>query len=365
MYAVWLLMLLALLVAAPTWAHDPFDGAIRMIVQNDTIEVKVTLGSDAVRGYLTAGKMQPKDIARMTRPSSEDKLIDVPLTIAPQLMMLQLGHQILEPQSFVVAPNENESIFLLTYAKPIAEAVLVRATYFDSVEYMRAGSFAATIKNGRILATALLSKSNPSVNVPLKLVNAAEGSPPMQPSFGEFFKLGVWHILTGFDHLLFLCALLIGVRKIRPMLLIITAFTLAHSITLAVAALGLIVISPRIVEPLIAASIIFVGVENFLRQNATTDRYWMASAFGLIHGFGFASVLRETALGQPGSSIVMPLLSFNLGVETGQLLVAALVVPLLLFLRKKPSFIRYGAPTISAIVIVISGYWLLQRIFVF
>ncbi|MBC8094714.1 MAG: HupE/UreJ family protein, partial [Akkermansiaceae bacterium] len=117
-----------------------------------------------------------------------------------------------------------------------------------------------------------------------------------RPAFLEFLKLGIEHILIGFDHLLFLCALLIGVRQIKPMLWIITCFTLAHSVTLALSALNIVMLSSRLVEPLIALSIIVVAVENIFRKEATTDRYWMAGGFGLIHGFGFASVLRDTGL---------------------------------------------------------------------
>jgi hydrogenase/urease accessory protein HupE len=181
------------------------------------------------------------------------------------------------------------------------------------------------------------------------------------PSAGEFFKLGVGHILGGFDHLLFLVALLVGVRKTPAMLGIVTCFTVAHSMTLAMAALKVVTISSRVVEPLIAASIIVVGLENLWRRKATADRFWLAGGFGLIHGFGFASALRETGLGREGASVAMPLFSFNLGVEAGQLLVAALLLPALFLMRRWRPFELHGAWAVSALVIAVSGYWLLER----
>src|SRR5262249_14209960 len=131
---------------------------------------------------------------------------------------------------------------------------------------------------------------------------AVPAAPASHPSFTQFVRLGVEHILTSFDHLLFLAALLIGVRKPAALLGIITCFTVAHSLTLALAALNIAVISPRIIEPLIAFSIILAGVENILRPNAVGERFFLAGGFGLIHGFGFAGALRETGLGQAGAS---------------------------------------------------------------
>ena len=118
-------------------------------------------------------------------------------------------------------------------------------------------------------------------------------------SFREFLTLGVEHILTGYDHLVFLLGLLIAGGSLMAAAKIITSFTVAHSITLAVATLGWINISPRIVEPLIAVSIAYVGLENIFRRDL--NRRWLLTfGFGLIHGFGFASVLREMGIGSAG-----------------------------------------------------------------
>ena len=186
----------------------------------------------------------------------------------------------------------------------------------------------------------------------------------LRPGFGEFLKLGIGHILNfgAFDHLLFLTALLLGCQRLKPMLLVITGFTLAHSLTLALAALDLVTIPTRIVEPAIAASIIFVAAENFRQDEKSWHRYALTCGFGLIHGFGFAGALRTSGLGGPGAEIALPLLAFNGGVEIGQLTVAAGLLPILLILQKNPWFRQFGVRAISATVMLVAAWWPVSRI---
>jgi hypothetical protein len=141
-------------------------------------------------------------------------------------------------------------------------------------------------------------------------------------------RLGVEHILTGWDHLLFLFALLLGTRGIRHVAIAVSAFTVAHSITLALAVFDVVALSPRIVEPAIAASIAYVAFENALRPDAP-HRWRSTFAFGLVHGLGFAGALRGLALAR--ERLLPTLLGFNVGVELGQLLVVAAVVPFVAF----------------------------------
>lgn len=146
------------------------------------------------------------------------------------------------------------------------------------------------------------------------------------------------------------------------MLLIVTTFTIAHSITLVLAALEWIVLPATVVEPLIAASIMWVGIENLLRGDTPPLRAPLCFAFGLVHGFGFAGALRELGLGQSGTPIALPLLGFNLGVEAGQLLVVAVVLPALLLLRKQPHVSRWVLAIASACIAAAGGYWLLSEL---
>jgi hypothetical protein len=193
---------------------------------------------------------------------------------------------------------------------------------------------------------------------------AASIAPKSQPGFGEFLKLGIGHILNfeAFDHLLFLTALLLGCPRLKPMLLVITGFTLAHSFTLALAALNLVTLSSRIVEPAIAASILFVAAENLRREEKPWHRYALTCGFGLIHGFAFAGALRASGLAGSGAEIAMPLFAFNLGVEIGQLTVAAVLLPVLFVLQKHPWFQQFGVRAVSALVIVVAAWWLVARI---
>jgi hydrogenase/urease accessory protein HupE len=174
-----------------------------------------------------------------------------------------------------------------------------------------------------------------------------------------FLQMGVEHILTGYDHLVFLLGLVIVGGRVRSMVAVVTAFTIAHSITLGVAALGAWVPPSRVIEPLIALSIAYVGVENFFVKNAE-NRWRITFPFGLVHGFGFAGALREIEL--PREQIPTALVFFNVGVEIGQLAVMALVLPAVFYLRKREGFVPRGAQAISGAVALAGLFWFVDRI---
>ncbi|MDQ6633096.1 MAG: HupE/UreJ family protein, partial [Verrucomicrobiota bacterium] len=180
-------------------------------------------------------------------------------------------------------------------------------------------------------------------------------------SFSDFLFLGVKHIFTGYDHLLFLLGLLIVCESFSSVVKIITCFTLAHSLTLALATLNIVQIPSRFVEPAIAASIIYVGLENLFRRGHLNYRWLLTLAFGLIHGFGFASVLREMGIAS-SDKIAVPLVSFNLGVELGQITIAAIVLPILWQLKQKPKFALQLVPVCSAIIVAAGSYWFIERV---
>jgi len=169
-------------------------------------------------------------------------------------------------------------------------------------------------------------------------------------SASGFFKLGVWHIATGYDHLLFLLALILGGGNVRQLVKIVTAFTLAHSLTLGAAALDLIRFAPTVVEALIALSIAYVAFENLFPRFAISRRWTISLLFGLVHGFGFSSVLKE--IGLPQDNLVLALLNFNLGVEAGQLVAVALVVPALIALKQTRWHARIVTASSVAVLVV-------------
>lgn len=216
-----------------------------------------------------------------------------------------------------------------------------------------------TVKNAerQVLVEALLSREKPILMIDLAQVQQHSA----WQSFVEFFELGVEHIVTGYDHLLFLLGLLLVTHSFWPAIKIITFFTIAHSITLALAGLNLVDLPSSFVEPFIAATIIYVGVENILRGDQPKGRHWLAFGFGLVHGFGFASVLRELEIGNGDFGILLPLLSFNLGIETGQVVVAACVLPLIWALNNRVETASKFLAGCSVLISLMGIFWLLER----
>jgi hydrogenase/urease accessory protein HupE len=192
---------------------------------------------------------------------------------------------------------------------------------------------------------------------PTRAVRSAGGSRT------NFFVLGVEHIMGGYDHLLFVAALLLACRALREAATIITFFTVAHSITLTMAALDLIRLRGGIVEPAIAATIVFVAAENLAHRPRLGWRCAITFFFGLIHGLGFASDLREMLPGATFDQVVWPLLKFSAGVEAGHLALVAIALPLLLLMKHKaPRVDRYLSPGLSVVIAVIGACWLVARL---
>jgi hydrogenase/urease accessory protein HupE len=176
-----------------------------------------------------------------------------------------------------------------------------------------------------------------------------------------FFRLGVEHILTGYDHLLFLAVLLIGVDSLRRMAALISCFTLAHSLTLALAAFGLLAITSSLVEASIAASIAWVAACNMLARAPRDERLAATFGFGLIHGLGFASGLRELGVVGPALVVVPPLLQFNVGVEVGQIGAGLVAVPCFYWLRRRSHWQSHGVRALSGIALALGLIWFVQR----
>jgi hydrogenase/urease accessory protein HupE len=182
----------------------------------------------------------------------------------------------------------------------------------------------------------------------------------------RYLITGIEHIFLGYDHIAFLIAVVLWARRLVPVIKIVTAFTIAHSITLSLAALNIVVIPSIVVEPAIAASIVFVAMENFFSRDI--DRRWRITfVFGLVHGFGFAGALREVGL--PANAIVTALAAFNVGVEIGQVAIVSIVVPTLIALDwlmsvDRAKSVRAAALvyTLSVLIGLLGSYWLLVRI---
>lgn len=360
-------------------AHSPFDSTAHVTVRQDRLEASLVVGSGLAKQLLMdsgAASLPENGIAAVST---------IPLPLAAQLFDIEIAGTNLPATQLRVRSEELESTFVVTYPRPATESFRLRAIY---ARHLPASSFSALVvtdDQNRMLGSHIVQIGSEtaefhlpklasqaadevaSLNVPdahstpASPAALATFSAQPQPSFAEYFRMGVHHILTGPDHLLFLCGLLVVSRKFGGVLAIITSFTLAHSITLGLAALNIVSLSARIVEPIIAASIIFVGVENFRHGDNVKARCWLAFGFGLIHGFGLADALRTAGLGATIKSMAIGLFSFNFGVETGQLAVAAIFLALLWQVRKNKFLERYATQTISISVIVLGGWWLLQR----
>lgn len=208
------------------------------------------------------------------------------------------------------------------------------------------------------IAEPVLQRRAAAVTIPLGEDEAPAAAPP--PPTRAYFELGVEHILIGTDHLVFLVGLMAVGGRLRSLVAVITAFTLGHSLSLALATLGVWSPGAAVVEPAIALSIAYVGVENLIVPDAT-GRWRITLPFGFVHGFGFAGVLAE--IGLPPDAVGPALLLFNLGVEAGQLLVVALVLPLLLWLARRAAYRRLGGPRwISAAIVAAGVYWFVERV---
>ncbi len=178
----------------------------------------------------------------------------------------------------------------------------------------------------------------------------------------KFVPAGVAHILVGPDHLLFLVGLLLLGGTIRQLVLVVSSFTLAHAITLSLAALNIVSSPTRIIEPALALSIVYVGADNLLARGGRDMRVWIAFAFGFIHGLGFANVLRELDL--PTRALGWSLVSFNVGLEIGQLMVVAAVGSLLGAVRSRNESVGRQVVFAGSVAVMVAGaFWFIQRVF--
>ena len=412
-------VLLTLLFAGPVFAHDPLNSSTVARLGPDGLEVRIRMAQEAARMLLEGQHVTGGDI-------NEAMLATLRSRVRSYYRVSAGGAALVARKTQVELEEEDGIEFLLIYPRPPSGALRFEATFLKELPAGHRSSLSVLNEAGESLALALPTPVNPVVEgvfhtgpelpvtasqpraerpsepnavsepAPMKQQENPALAPAPAPSesaspiqdgaaqpaptndiptpanssvskstFWEFLKLGVEHILTGYDHLLFLCGLLIACRRFSTMAAIITCFTVAHSLTLALAALDLVSVSGRLVEPLIAASIGYVGIENMLRKEEPKGRWALTFAFGLIHGFGFAVVLRQMGLGMSASkaSLVVPLFSFNLGVELGQIGVTAVVLPLLLYLGNRPGFARHGRLAISAVVALAGVFLFAQRVF--
>ncbi len=348
----WLAFLVALVVASPAVGHPaPFS------------YLDVNLHDGRIDGTLV---VHVTDVAHDLAVSPADQLLDRTVLWSRQReITARLGRGLtlraerpLKLEWTDVEPLSNDAALKLSFraAGTPPGALRVRTDLFPYDRYHQ--TFVNIYEAGKLRQQWIFSRG------------AAERTYYLGTTAGAievmktFVPAGVHHILVGPDHLLFLVGLLLLGGSWKALVRIVTAFTLAHSLTLSLAALGIFSPPAAIIEPAIALSIVFVGVDNLVRGKGRDLRPWAALVFGLVHGFGFASVLRQ--FGLPREALSWSLFSFNVGVELGQLAVVVPVATLLAVIRARSPAIGHRVTVAgSAIVIAAGAYWLVQRVFFF
>jgi hydrogenase/urease accessory protein HupE len=355
-------MLLLATLAKTSHAHDPFEVTTIARVGTDALVVEVTMARSTALGLVT-GRHNPRatfapEAFHDQRPALE--------RVAPSLYELTSSGQALRARTVSARLTDDGDVEVVAaYERPPSARLFLRASHLFVLPEGYTSALSVVQTETQASRFKLLTRPDPGLEVHLGEIPDAENRASLAPEvtvwgqFERFVVLGVEHVVTGYDHLLFLFGVLIACRTVRSMLAVVTSFTLAHSLTLGLAVFSHVSISGRIVEPLIAASIVFVGIENVRRQDRIGRRVAVTFAFGLVHGLGFAGALEGLHL--TGGAVPLTLFSFNLGVELGQLAVALLAVPVLSRLHTTPHGLR--GLRFSSVALSLTGlFWFVQRV---
>ena len=332
------------------YAHDPGLSTANLRVKDRSLEATLTFARADIESLVRLDVNRDGDTSREEFAASRGELE----ILFRDALEIRLGTRQISGSVVAFELDESDAVHVeLSFTIGSDSRISVLPILLTRLPHGHRQYLSAVDAQGVLLARQMLSQGDQVCEIKRTPTTGNR-------EFLQFLFLGVEHIVTGYDHLVFLFALLLAGGSLLSAGKIITSFTLAHSITLALATLNVVRLPASIVEPLIAISIVYVGVENLLRRGVR--RRWLVTfAFGLVHGFGFASVLRELGVGASGTGILMPLFSFNLGVELGQLVIAALAFPLIWRLGYSPTFIARYAPACSVLIILAGGYWFIER----
>lgn len=354
--------LLWLVSAATLFAHDPGLSSIRLASTADGLEAVFTIHAydlEAVAPDLDAnhdGRLDPAELSHAL-PALERLARRVVSVVGNDAALPLLG----EPRVALIE-NNNVQMHLRFAPAPPGTTLILSSRLIADLPHGHRQFVEISGPDGKETGEGFLSAN---VNR-LTLSAPAAGAPPVGGAwrFGQFFFLGINHLLSGYDHLLFLAGLLIVCPTLFKAFEMLTLFTIAHSVTLTLVTLNMIKAPGAAIEPAIAVSIAYIGIENILRPKA--DLSWrgvLTFAFGLIHGLGFAGALKELGVGQNGGGVFRPLLFFSLGLESTQLGLAATIFPVLLWLRTAPRFARWWAPVCSGLIAAAGIFWFVERVF--
>jgi hydrogenase/urease accessory protein HupE len=345
------LLAVLLALAAPAAAHDAPFSYLDLEVLDDRIDASLLI--HVIDANVVLG-IEP--VAEMIDQASAEAGMDVLTAHLESRMRLEADGVRLTPEWLGVQVVPEQQALLFRFALPVARpgSLSIWAHYFpyDPPHQTFVNVFEFDdIRQQSIFA----ADSEPRIY----FSGTTQGTLAV---LGVFIPSGVEHILIGPDHILFLVGLLLLGGTWVSLLKIVTAFTVGHSITLSLAALSIVDPPASIIEPAIALSIVFVGADNLVRGEGKDVRAWIALAFGLIHGFGFANVLRD--FGLPSEALGWSLFSFNVGVEIGQMAIVLVVASILALIRQRsPVWGARVATAGSLVVIAAGGYWFIERVF--
>ncbi len=348
---LWALLLFGL--CAPARAHDPGMTAAMVIVEEHKTLIELSVkGSDLARAAGVdlldpGGNVDPERLAGAAAAVRAHLLATAAIEAETAVCRLEVVE---------LTAVEDGILAILKAPCGTAEAGLSYRSRLLQETNPATIQHVVLIKGDDAIPAALTRDRNQlEIEAPLPLTEVA----------GRYLVSGAEHIVVGYDHVAFLLALLLWARGVWAVVKVVTAFTLSHSITLSLAALDLVSLPGGLVEPLIAASVAAVAVENFFDRRI--ERRWRVAFFlGFIHGFGFASALRDVGL--PPDALLVALGFFNVGVEIGQVAIVTIVVPLLLAIdrlsarataapERRPALVH----AVSAAIAALGGYWFIER----
>jgi len=347
-----LVLLWGVMVGTPSYAHNMSVSFVEVTVEGSTARVKYRLPLAELDLLFMVDKnadniYQPEEIeeARQQIEGYFREKLDLKINGRPVAA---------QPQDHAIWADQEDHLFV-DFWQEIALQERIRQVAFSSGMFQELISDHKTLVlihlEDRIYPFAL-DQSNPSA------IWSREESASWAHFF-RFLELGIEHIFSGYDHILFLIGILLLGSTLREVIKIVTSFTAAHSLTLALATLNIVNPNAQLVEVVIALSIAYIGMENLLQKHWT--RAWHISfGFGLAHGFGFANVLKEMDLSS--TQLATSLFSFNLGVEIGQVVIASLVFPLLVMLRRYPRR-TWVIQSIAVFICAFGIFWFFDRVF--
>jgi hydrogenase/urease accessory protein HupE len=346
------LVLLALWPAA-LWAHPVPFSFVDLRLDRTPLEAIVV-----VHIFDVANDLGIQPMERLLDPAvAAERSAAIAALLAPRLTLSADGRPLVGVWSAAEVLADRQSLrFRVTYpgAARVPGAIAFHADAFPYDPEHR--TFFNIYEGGALVAQEILDRGRTEVTY---YSGTRQG---VWAVMARFIPSGVHHILIGPDHVLFLVGLLLTGGTIRRLALIVTAFTVAHSVTLTLAALDIVTPPAWVIEPAIALSIVYVGIDNLLRGDGKDMRAWIAFAFGFIHGFGFAYVLRDMDL--PARALGWSLFSFNLGVEIGQLAVVAVIATALYAVCTRWTMARRPLMVAGSIAVVAAGgYWFVERTF--